>query len=266
VVVFSSVAQAGSKNAMLALRLGAVSVLPKPEKVIANKQFHHELIQSIKEAYAAKDKLARMSAKTPFTVISADRKRVNQTPTRKIIAIGASTGGTAALQYLLPKLHHDIPGLVIVQHMPGDFTRWFAEGLNRTTIIKVQEAEAGAVVCRGNAYIANGFFHLKVKNRANQFVLSLQDGKEVNRHKPSVDVLFNSLAETAGERGIGILLTGMGDDGAKGLLNMKKVGAVTIAQDQNSSIVYGMPREAVKLGAAKYILSLDEIVSFINNS
>ncbi len=264
VIIFSSVAEHGSENALKALKLGAVSILPKPQLLLNNESFYNKLTSSIRAAFAAKGKINRLAWKSPA-------KRQFSTPkelpvsTDRVIAIGASTGGTQALNYIFRNIKKDVPGIVVVQHMPGDFTRWFAEGLNRNSHLKVEESSPGKIINRGDVYIANGYYHLLVKQTRGKFVLSHADGIEVNRHKPSVDVLFNSVAQYAANNAIGILLTGMGDDGARGLLNMRNAGAVTIAQDEDSSVVFGMPREAIKLNAAKYVMNLNEIISFINN-
>jgi two-component system chemotaxis response regulator CheB len=267
VIIFSGVAEYGSENAIKAMRLGALSIISKPGMIINNHKFIYELANSIRIAFAARERLGKFIFRNRYGLVG-DRKPVNAVQkilTDKLIAIGASTGGTQAIQFILSHLSRDVPGVVIVQHMPGNFTKWFAESLNRITPLEVYEATSGKIVHRGEVYIANGFFHLAVKRTADKIVLSVFDGKEENRHKPSVDVLFNSVAEKIGEKAVGILLTGMGDDGAKGLLNMKNAGAFTIAQDEASSVVFGMPREAFKINAVDEVMDLNKIISFINN-
>lgn len=272
VIMFSSIAKKGSVNAIKALQLGAVSILPKPQGIIYNDEFAKELIVSIRNAYSIKDKVEKLVPRYNF--LNKQESNNDQweaqtgrpVPTRKIIAIGASTGGTQAIHYILKNLPPNLPGIVIVQHMPGDFTRSFAENLNRNSLLNVFEARSGTVLNKGDVAVANGFFHLKVKKASQDYVLILSDEPPVNRHRPSVDVLFNSVAHSAGPMAMGILLTGMGDDGAKGLLNIRNLGGETIAQSENSAIVFGMPRAAIALNAAIHIMSLEDIVNFIKIS
>ena len=176
-----------------------------------------------------------------------------------VVAVGASTGGTDALQVFLQSMPPDVPGIVIVQHMPENFTRSFANRLNDLCKITVKEAQDGDTVIRGKALIAPGNKHMLLKRSGARYYVQVQDGPLVNRHRPSVDVLFRSTAKYAGSNAIGIIMTGMGDDGARGLLEMKDAGAHTIAQDEKSCVVFGMPKEAIKLGAAEKILSLEQI-------
>ena len=176
-----------------------------------------------------------------------------------VIAVGASTGGTDALQVFLQSMPPDIPGITIVQHMPENFTRSFANRLNDLCKITVKEAQDGDSVIRGQALIAPGNKHMLLKRSGARYYVQVQDGPLVNRHRPSVDVLFRSTAKYAGSNAVGIIMTGMGDDGARGLLEMKEAGAHTIAQDEKSCVVFGMPKEAIKLGAANKVLPLDQI-------
>ncbi|MDQ6763696.1 MAG: CheB methylesterase domain-containing protein, partial [Bacteroidota bacterium] len=180
-----------------------------------------------------------------------------------VIAVGASTGGIKAINVFLEALPADAPGVVIVQHMPENFTRSFAERLDTLCKISVKEAKDGDVVKRGCALIAPGNQHLLLKRRGAQYYVEVKDGPLVNRHRPSVDVLFRSASIYAGKNSIGILLTGMGDDGAKGLLEMKQAGARTIAQDEKSSVVFGMPKEAILLNAADKVLPLEDIAGYV---
>ncbi len=273
VVMFSSVAEKGSANAIKALQLGAVSILPKPKSIINNFEFHQELVSTLRNAYAVKDRINKLidrhtlagSLKSPFSESSSKKMSEPNRPSGKVIAMGASTGGTQALHYILDRLPPDVPGIVIVQHMPGNFTRWFAESLDNSSALKVYEAKPGMVLHQGMAVVANGFYHMILKKTANDFVVTTHDGPLVDRHKPSVNVLFNSVAKAAGSSGIGILLTGMGDDGATGLLEMKNAGAFTIAQDDHSAVVFGMPQAAIKINAAKRVMNLNEIINFIKN-
>jgi two-component system chemotaxis response regulator CheB len=272
VVMFSSVAEKGSANAIMALQLGAVSILPKPKSIINNFEFHQELVTSLRNAYAVKDRIGKLIDR--HLLISKNKKHPTPTlkekltednPTDRVIAIGASTGGTQAIHYILDRLPSDVPGIVIVQHMPGNFTRWFAESLDNSSALRVYEAKPGMVLHRGMAVVANGFYHMILKKTGDSFVITTHDGPAVNRHKPSVNALFSSVAKSAGAKGVGILLTGMGDDGATGLLEMKNVGSETIAQDEHSAIVFGMPHAAIKLNAAKRVMNLNEIINFIEN-
>ncbi len=181
--------------------------------------------------------------------------------TETIISVGASTGGTDAIQVFLQSMPLDCPGILIVQHMPEYFTRSFANRLNDISKITVKEAENGDSVIRGRALIAPGNHHMLLKRSGAKYYVEIKDGPLVNRHRPSVDVLFRSTARYAGINSIGVIMTGMGDDGAKGLLEMKEVGAYTIAQDEKTCIVFGMPNEAIKLGAADKVLPLEQIAA-----
>jgi two-component system chemotaxis response regulator CheB len=176
-----------------------------------------------------------------------------------VIAVGASTGGTEAIAALLANLPETSPGMVIAQHIPAQFSRAFANRLNGTCRLSVKEAEDGDIVRPGVALVAPGDFHMVVKKRPGGYCVNVKTGPKVCYQRPSVDVLFLSVAETAGPHAVGVLLTGMGADGAKGLLRMRQAGAHTIAQDEATCVVYGMPREAVALGAAEQVLSLDRI-------
>jgi two-component system, chemotaxis family, protein-glutamate methylesterase/glutaminase len=186
--------------------------------------------------------------------------------TEKVVAVGASTGGTEALRIFLEAMPPDTPGIVIVQHMPENFTKSFANRLNDLCQISVKEAENGDSVIRGRALIAPGNHHLILKRSGARYFVEINDGPLVNRHRPSVDVLFRSTARYAGSNAIGVIMTGMGDDGARGLLEMREAGAITIAQDEATSVVYGMPKEAVKLGAAQHILPLQNIAGKVLQS
>jgi len=183
--------------------------------------------------------------------------------TEIVVSVGASTGGTEALRVFLEALPLDCPGIVIVQHMPEMFTKSFANRLNELCKITVKEAENGDSVLRGRALIAPGNKHTLLKRSGARYYVEVKDGPLVNRHRPSVDVLFRSTARYAGKNAIGIIMTGMGDDGARGLLEMKEAGARTIAQDEKSCVVFGMPKEAIKLGAADKIMPLEQIASQI---
>jgi two-component system chemotaxis response regulator CheB len=276
VVIFSGVAESGSKNAMDAIRYGAVSVLQKPKHLSgqAMKEMRIMFCDTLKGAAAAKARLRliheqSVSAK-PFQkytadVILAKVSAFQQSPifSKKVILIGASTGGTQAIDFLARYLQPPLPAILIVQHMPGDFTKAFAKRLNAYSKLLVKEAENGEEVKDNAIYIANGYYHLLLTRKGSTYYLQLKDGPLVNRHKPAVDVLFRSGARYAGKNATGILLTGMGDDGARGLLELKEAGAHTIAQDKESSVVWGMPRVAWEMGAAEKLLSLQQILSAI---
>ena len=272
VIMFSSVAEKGSANAIKALKLGAVSILPKPANIISNFDFHAELVNSIRNAYAVKDKVAKLvlggrnlAKKPEGTYESVAKSNSMANPAQRVIAMGASTGGTQAFHYIFEQLPEDIPGIVIVQHMPGNFTRWFAESLDMNSRVRVVEAKQGMVLNRGEAVVANGFFHMQLKRVNDKYVIFTDDRPPVNRHRPSVDVLFNSVAACAGSSAAGILMTGMGDDGARGLLKMKEAGSETIAQDEMSAVVFGMPRMAIAMKAANKVMNLNQIINFIKS-
>ncbi len=268
VVIISSLTAKGTETAIRALEYGAVEVVAKPQFATSQELqelFRERLIGVVRAAGHAR--LKRRSA-APLTVApkhSADAvmqpamgSSMIQT-TEKVIAVGASTGGTEALRTFLEALPLDAPGIVIVQHMPEHFTRSFANRLNELCRVTVKEAENGDSVIRGRALIAPGNQHLLLKRSGARYYVELNDGPPVNRHRPSVDVLFRSTARFAGKNAIGILMTGMGNDGAQGLLEMKTAGAHTVAQDEKSCVVFGMPKEAIKLGAADKVLPLDQI-------
>jgi two-component system chemotaxis response regulator CheB len=183
--------------------------------------------------------------------------------TRKIIAIGASTGGTEAVRYLMKKLPANCPGIVIVQHMPEKFTKSYADSLNLQSALSVKEASDGDPVAPGTALIAPGNYHLLASRSGARYFARVKNGPMVHHQRPAVDVLFKTVASHAGANAVGVILTGMGADGAEGLLEMKNAGARTIAQDENSCVVFGMPKEAIKRGAAEFVLPLDKIAEKI---
>lgn len=273
VVVISSLTSQGSETALKALEYGAAEVIQKPDLYdkVKLEEAKIRLIDSVKAAQLSRVK--RRAAKEAYTVekkLSADavlapaRGNSMIKTTEKVVAVGASTGGTEALRDFLSALPADSPGIIIVQHMPEMFTRSFANRLNELCKISVKEAENGDTVIRGRALIAPGNKHMLLKRSGARYYVDVVDGPLVNRHRPSVDVLFRSVAEYAGKNSIGIIMTGMGDDGAKGLLEMKQAGAYTIAQDEKSCVVFGMPKEAIKLNAVDKVLPLDLISRYIN--
>ncbi len=272
VVIISSVTEKGSRNAIAALELGAVEVISKPEVSTPEKliDVSQNIQEAIKAAFHAQvKKLATSPAQSkPMTRIQlpivTPTKNHFKKQSSDIIAIGASTGGTEALRQVLIDVPSNSPGILVVQHMPEMFTKSFAERLNSLCQIIVKEAEDNDEVIDGRALIAPGNRHMVLVKNSGKYFVRLLDTDKVNRHRPSVDVLFNSVAKLAGANAVGIVLTGMGEDGAAGLLEMKNAGGHTIAQDKESSIVYGMPKRAAELGGANDILSLTQIANFLN--
>lgn len=253
VVVVSSLTPQGSEAALDALAAGAFDVVAKPGPSYSVGEMAQQLAATIKAA--AKSTPRRRGATATETARIPALKRT----TSRIVGIGASTGGTVALERVLSALPLDAPPTVVVQHMPEGFTRSFAERLNMQCAVEVHEAADGDLLAPGKVLIAPGNRHLLVRRSGATYRAVLKDGPPVSRHRPSVDVLFKSLAGCAGPDGVGVLLTGMGTDGAAGLLDMRTAGALTLAQDEASSVVWGMPREAVELGAACDVLPLDEM-------
>jgi len=276
VVICSSLAEEGAPSALRALEYGAVEIIAKPR--MGTKQFIEEsriaLCEAVKAAAAAGPGAARPGsmgrAHTVEPKLTADAVLAPAThamveTTEKVVVIGASTGGTEALKTLLETLPADTPGIVIVQHMPELFTRAFANRLDGLCSITVKEAETNDTVLRGRALIAPGNHHLLLKRSGARYYVEVKEGPLVCRHRPSVDVLFRSAARYAGQNVVGVILTGMGDDGARGMLEMKQAGAITIAQDEATCVVFGMPKEAIKLNGVDKILPLHTIAAAILN-
>lgn len=266
VVVISSLTAKGTDSAILAMEQGAVSVLKKPS---LHADFKGEAQRVIIEQVKAASK-ARVRRKSMKELAKPLAKLPHQTSmvktTEKVVVVGASTGGTEAILSFLQALPIDSYGIVIVQHMPEMFTRSFAQRLDSICAISVKEAEHGDTVIRGRALIAPGNQHLEIRRSGARYYVQLNDAPLVNRHRPSVDVMFHSAARSVGKNAIGILMTGMGGDGASGLLDLRTVGATTIAQDEASCVVFGMPKEAIKLGAAEQVLPLDRIASVVESA
>jgi two-component system, chemotaxis family, protein-glutamate methylesterase/glutaminase len=263
VVVISSLTARGTESAILAMEYGAVTVLKKPSSYSMLAMDVQQIVEGVKSA--AKARLRRRSMLTHDRLIEKEkivRDSMIKT-TDKVIAVGASTGGTEAILEFLRAMPIDCDGIAIVQHMPELFTRSFAERLNRVCDITVKEAAHGDSIIRGRALIAPGNKHMEVKRSGARYYVELNDHDPVNRHRPSVDVLFKSVARYAGKNAVGVLLTGMGADGAAGLLEMKLAGADTVAQDEASCVVFGMPKEAIRLEAVKKILPLDKIAPYV---
>ncbi|MCE8022141.1 chemotaxis response regulator protein-glutamate methylesterase [Halomonas sp. MCCC 1A11036] len=256
VLMVSSLTQAGSEITLRALELGALDFVAKPSLGIRNGmlEYANDIAEKIRAAAKSRPRQARQDKATPRATLKAPL-----VSSEKLIIIGASTGGTEAIRSVLEPLPANSPAILITQHMPGGFTRSFAERLNRLCNITVKEAGDGERVLPGHAYIAPGDAHLKLARSGANYVAKLDDGPPVNRHRPSVDVLFHSAATQAGRNAIGVILTGMGKDGAAGLLEMRQAGSSTLAQDEASCVVFGMPREAIALGGAGEVVSLDDI-------
>jgi two-component system chemotaxis response regulator CheB len=266
VVICSSLSGNGSETTLRALEYGAVDIVTKPK--LGTQEFLREsreiLCQSVKAASQARIRAFRPveRALTADAVLARGSKAMVET-TERVVLIGASTGGTEALREVLQTLPPDSPGIVIVQHMPEKFTTAFARRLDSLCAISVKEADSGDAILRGQALIAPGNRHLLVKRSGARYFVEVRDGPLVCRHRPSVDVMFRSGARYAGRNALGVLMTGMGNDGARGLLELREAGAHTIAQDEASCVVFGMPNEAIKLGAAQRVLPLGAIAGGI---
>ncbi len=260
VVVLSSLTTAGGDLALEAMEAGAIEVLSKPGSAYSLGDMAPQLVDKVKAAakvptFRIKERVKRAAAKAPDKVT-----RLSMTATtNKIVAIGASTGGTEAIASVLKKMPHNAPGLVIVQHMPEHFTKAFANRLNGLCAVKVKEAENGDSVVPGTALIAPGNFHMLLKRSGARYYVDVKTGPMVSRHRPSVDVLFKSVAEFGGRNALGVIMTGMGADGAKGMALMKEKGCFTVAQDEKSSVVFGMPKAAIDLGCVDKVSSLDQL-------
>jgi len=268
VVICSGLAAKGSETALKALEYGAVEIIEKPR--LGTKQFLEEskirICEAVKAAAVARIKriparsISQVSPKlTADAVIEKPTGKAMVRTTEKVVTIGASTGGTEALRILLEGMPPDAPGIVIIQHMPEHFTAAFAKRLDSLCRITVKEAADDDTVIRGRALIAPGNRHLLLKRSGARYYVEIKDGPLVCRHRPSVDVLFRSTARYAGKNAVGVILTGMGDDGARGMFEMKEAGAATIAQDEESCVVFGMPHEAIKRGCVDKVLPLDRI-------
>jgi two-component system chemotaxis response regulator CheB len=266
VVMVSSLTERGSEITMRALELGAVDFVTKPRVGIRDGMLDYSEMIADKIRAAARARVRQHTAAPAAggavrtgTPVETPLLRNPLISTEKLIIIGASTGGTEAIREVLVPLPPDAPAVLIAQHMPAGFTRSFAQRLNTLCRITVKEAEDGERMLPGHAYIAPGDAHLKLARSGANYVAQLDYGAPVNRHRPSVDVLFRSAAQFAGKNALGVILTGMGKDGAAGLVEMRQAGAYTIAQDEASCIVFGMPREAIALGGADEITSLGDI-------
>ncbi|GGX47112.1 protein-glutamate methylesterase/protein-glutamine glutaminase [Undibacterium squillarum] len=281
VVICSTLTEKGAATSVQAMAAGAVAVVTKPKQGLRDflASDAGDLVQTVREAAMAD--MRRMRAMTaspgmaaagkvpslqppPVFAESREKPGAMTVTTDKLVAIGTSTGGTQALEVVLRSLPPDAPGVVIVQHMPEKFTAAFADRLNKICQIEVREAVHGDRVLDGLALVAPGGKHMQLRRNGAQYQVDIFDGPPVNRHKPSVDVLFRSVAKHAGANALGVIMTGMGDDGALGLLEMHQAGAETLAQDEKTCVVYGMPKEAVKHGAVDRIVPLQEIAGLIS--
>lgn len=261
VVMVSAMTQKGAATTMAALDAGAVEIVAKPpiDQRVGVREIQQEVVDKVKAASKAKMGIyaAQINRKLDTTVIKTSSSMLKTTD--KIIAIGSSTGGTEALKEVLVRLPTSTPGMVIVQHMPEGFTAAFSERLNGLCQIQVKEAADGDTVFPGRALIAPGNKQMIFRRSGAKYHVEVKDGPQVMRHRPSVEVLFQSVAKFAGANAVGVMLTGMGNDGSTGMLEMKKAGAYNIAQDEASCVVFGMPKEAIKLGAVDQVLHLDKI-------
>lgn len=276
VVICSTLTESGSDTALAALEKGAVEIITKPK--VSTKQFLEEstvqICDAVKSAARVKPKSCRRSTRplkkvqpklTADAILQRGSDKAMIKTTEKIVAIGASTGGTEALRSYLEALPADAPGHVIVQHMPEKFTASFAKRLDSLCDVVVKEAQDGDSVLRGHVLIAPGNKHMLLKRSGARYYIEVKDGPLVCRHRPSVDVLFRSTARYAGANAVGVIMTGMGDDGAVGMLELHESGAITIAQDEASCVVFGMPKEAIAKGGVQHALDLSEIAPKVVN-
>ena len=267
VVICSALTERGAETTLKAMELGAVDIIQKPR--LGAKGFLEEssirISDAVKAASKAKLHLLRKTfievppKLTADAVIPRARSMAMIQTTDRVVVLGASTGGTEAIRFFLESLPHDAPGMVIVQHMPEHFTKAFANRLDSTCKVTVKEAENGDSVIQGRVLIAPGNLHTLLKRSGAKYYVEVKDGPLVSRHRPSVDVLFRSAARYAGGNTVAIIMTGMGDDGARGMMEIKQSGGYTIAQDEASCVVFGMPKEAIKLGAVDKVTGLQSI-------
>jgi len=268
VIMVSSLTDKGANETLNALALGAIDVVFKPKTDLNNtlQEYSEEIISKIKVAARANIRAIEKDLRsfsneeeTPVDTLISNNIDHAFVCSKKIIAIGASTGGTEAIKDVLVQLPADMPGIVITQHIPKYFSDAFAQRMNKLAKMTVREASDGEQILDGHVYVAPGDQHLIINGSPGHYICHLSNGPRVNRHKPSVDVLFRSISECAGSNAIGIILTGMGDDGAKGIKEMHEVGAYTIAQDEKSSVVWGMPGSAIQLGGIDHVAKLKHI-------
>ncbi len=262
VVMVSSLTEKGCDTTFRAMELGAVDFVTKPRIDVTDgmADIGAEIIQKVRTASRAR--VTRLAASTEEGSGSSPTKTTDEAliqSTHKVIAIGASTGGTQALTHVIPKLPSNTPGIVIVIHMPAGFTARYAKRLNEQSQMQVREASDGDVVLPGHVLIAPGNYHMALRRSGARYYVSIKDDPPVNQFRPSVDVLFNSCARYVGSNAMGVILTGMGNDGARGMLAMKRAGSHTIAQNEATCVVFGMPKEAIKAGGVEEILPIDKV-------
>jgi len=266
VVICSTLTEKGAATTMQALAAGAVCYVTKPKLGLKDflTESATELIRNVKMASQTRPKkIIPTGASAHNAIVKSGNAEALMQTTDKVVAIGTSTGGTQALEMVLTALPRVSPGIVIVQHMPEKFTALFADRLNSICAVEVREAKNGDRVMQGRALIAPGGLHMRLNRSGAYYYVDIVDGPPVNRHKPSVDVLFKSVAQVAGANALGIIMTGMGDDGARGMLEMHDVGAYTVAQNEESCVVFGMPKEAIKLNAVDIDMPLQNIAGEI---
>lgn len=271
VVMISSLTEAGADVTLESLDVGAIDYIAKPKVDVKYglEEYSREIIEKILIASKARPReyrpnaVVKLSEKFDVGAVVHKKTGISFKTTNKIIAIGASTGGTEAIKEVLEVMPADSPAIVVSQHIPAGFSRSFTERLNRISDMSICEPRDGETILPGHAYIAPGDMHLMVERKGANYLCRLNDGPPVNRHKPSVDVLFRSVAQNAGPNAMGIILTGMGNDGAQGLLEMRQQGSYTVSQDEKSSVVWGMPGAAVRLEAVEKELSLNQIAAEI---
>lgn len=268
VVMISTLTEHGSDTALRALELGAVDFVSKPKPDVSRgmQEYRHEIAEKIRAAAKANLRKPPSPAQPPPSPSAGLPFSAHSTmPAEKLILVGASTGGTEAIKVFLEKMPPNCPGILIAQHMPAAFTNSFAKRMDSLSLIAVKEAEQGDRILPGHAYIAPGHSHLLVNRSGGHYIAELSEAPPVNRHRPSVDVLFHSAAQRLGANAIGVIMTGMGRDGAAGMLEMKQAGAYNFAQDEASCVVFGMPKEAIATGGVDEIVPIQEMAARVMN-
>ena len=261
VVMISTLTETGAEATLHALELGAVDFIPKPKLGVASgiREYAELIVEKIRAAASVKVRARDKKIQPEITSSQKMETSGRLQSTEKIIAIGASTGGTEAIKDLLMQLPAAVPGIVMTQHMPAGFTRTYAERLNKVTRLHVVEAKGGERILPGHAFLAPGGHHLVVVRSGADYIVKLSDAEPIHRHRPAVDVMMESAAAVGGKNVVGVLLTGMGKDGAKGMLDIRNHGGYTFAQDEASCVVYGMPKEAVLCGGVDQTVALDKM-------